>query len=400
MVEAGAEFKNVGNCNDGWPLYVIIHAVLEGDSIDAIRPSNATLKLTYVYLTLLIVMLDSVVRFVAIALLSAWCFILIRPFVALLLWGAIIAVVLYPGFLWLSRRLGDRPKLSATLLTLVGAGIILGPFSLTVKAAIDSVQAFATNLANDSIQVPPPPPQIAAWPLVGDSLDQVWQDASRDLALVLEQYNPQLQDLAGKLLALAGVTSIGVLQFFIATIIAGGLMLNADAIANGLRRFILRLNPKQGEDFMTLTVATIRNVTRGVIGIAVFQTVLLSIGYVLAVFPLAGLLIVVCLVLSIVQIGPGLVVLPSVIYAWYTMGTFKALVFTIWMVAAASCDNFLKPVLMGRGLSVPMLVVFIGVIGGTLAHGIVGLFIGPVILAVGYELLRAWVNDEPEITTS
>ncbi len=339
-------------------------------------------------------MLDSVIRFVALAFLIAWCFILIRPFIALLLWGTVIAVVLYPAFLRLSRRLGDRPKLAATLLTLVGAAIILGPVSLIITTAIDSIQTIATGLANDSLLVPPPPANITTLPLIGNPLTDIWQEASNNLALVLEKYRPQLEILATKLLALAGTASLGVLQFLVATVIAGGAMVNADGLVAGIRRVVKRLNPKQGEDFLVLAVATIRNVTRGVIGISVFQTFLLSLGFLVTVFPFAGLLIIACLILSIVQIGPGLVVLPSIIYAWSAMGTLKAIIFTVWMLAAGLSDNILKPVLMARGLPVPMLIIFVGVIGGTLVHGIIGLFIGPVILAVGYQLLRTWVNNE------
>ncbi|MGK7908099.1 MAG: AI-2E family transporter [Synechococcus sp.] len=337
-------------------------------------------------------MFDTIVRFIILALLAIWCFILVRPFIALILWGAVIAVVLYPAFLWLSRRLGNRQTLSAILLTLLGIAIILGPVSFIVSAIVSSIHALAASISDSSLQIPPPPPAISKWPLFGGALSDIWQQASNNLLLALEEYRNQLQALTTKLLALAGSAGLGILQFLLSTVIAAGLMLNANAIGAGLRRFILRLDPDRGEEFIFLAVTTVRNVTRGVIGIALFQTFLISIGLMLAGIPLAGILIVLCLILSIVQIGPGLVVLPAIVYAWISMGAIEALLFTLWMVVATASDNVLKPLLMARGLPVPMLVIFIGVIGGTLAHGIIGLFVGPVILALGYELLGAWVD--------
>ena len=338
-------------------------------------------------------MFDSIIRFIALALLALWCFILVRPFIALILWGTVIAVVLFPAFLWLSRRLGNQRTLAATLLTLLGIAIILGPVSLMVGAIVSSIQTLAEAIANRTVQVPPPPPGIANWPIFGGALADLWEQASNNLLLVLDRYRNQVQAIATTLLSLASSAGIGILQFLLSTVIAAVLMLNATAIGKGMRRFILRLDPDRGEEFIVLAVTTIRNVTRGVIGIALFQTFLIGIGLLLAGIPLAGILILLCLILSIVQVGPGLVVLPTVVYAWTSMGTLKALLFTIWMVVSGASDNVLKPMVMARGLPVPMLVIFIGVIGGTLVHGIIGLFVGPVILALGYEVLRAWVNE-------
>ena len=338
-------------------------------------------------------MFDSIIRFIALALLAIWCFILVRPFIALILWGSVIAVVLFPAFLWLSRRLGNQRTLAATLMTLLGILIILGPVSLMVSAIVSSIHALSEAIANRTFQVPPPPPGIANWPIIGETLAGIWQQASNNMLVVLEEYQNQIQAIATALLSLASSAGIGILQFLLSTVIAAVLMLNATAIGQGIRRFILRLDPDRGEEFLVLSVNTIRNVTRGVIGVALLQTFLIGIGLLLAGIPLAGILILVCLILSIVQVGPGLVVLPTLVYAWISMGTLKAFLFTIWMVLAGASDNFLKPMVMARGLPVPMLVIFIGVIGGTLAHGIIGLFVGPVILALGYEVLRAWVNE-------
>ncbi len=341
-------------------------------------------------------MLVSIIRFIALALLAAWCFILTRPLIPLALWGAILAVALYPVFQWLSRHLGNRQKLAAILIVCFFIFMIVGPLSLIASAVLESIQTFAHNLENGTVHVPPPPSELSKWPLIGDPLLKIWQDAHRNFLAVIELYRPQLSNLATKLLSLAGATSLGLIQFVFSIIISGFFMLNAAAISEGIHRFTARLVPDRGPEFLILVVATIRNVTRGVIGIALLQTFLLSIGLFLAKVPFAQFLIIGFLLLSILQIGPTILVIPVIIYEWSKLAILPALLFTAWMVLASLCDNFLKPILMARGLPVPILVIFIGVIGGTLSHGLIGLFIGPVILAVGYEVLRAWVNEEDE----
>ena len=152
-----------------------------------------------------------------------------------------------------------------------------------------------------------------------------------------------------------------------------------------------RAAPKMGAGFVELAHGTVRSVARGVVGISLIQSILFGIGAMVADIPLAGLWTFVAFILAIVQVGPGLVIIPVIIFAWSSMDTFSAAILTAYMVPVMLLDNVLKPIVMGRGLPVPMLVIFIGVIGGTIAHGLVGLFVGPIILAFGYELGRAWV---------
>jgi predicted PurR-regulated permease PerM len=151
---------------------------------------------------------------------------------------------------------------------------------------------------------------------------------------------------------------------------------------------------ERGKPFVDLAAATIRNVARGVIGIALLQALLLGMGFLVAGIPGAGLLTIICLFLGIIQIGPAIVVIASIVWAWMDMSTVSALIFTVYMIPAMLLDNFLKPIVMSRGLSTPMVVIFVGVIGGTLAHGIIGLFIGPIVLAVAYEVVVYWVRGD------
>jgi predicted PurR-regulated permease PerM len=316
------------------------------------------------------------------------------------LWGLVVAVALHPGYIWLSQKFQGRQKLAILLIVIVGIVIVLGPVSLILNAGIESLQTFADQLEKGIFIVPPPPSGVKGWPVLGKFVFQLWDEANRNLAAVIDTYRPQLNTIATKIIAFAGTTGLGIIQFVVSIIIAGIFMLNAPVINHGLLRLVLRLSPLKGPGFMMLAVATIRSVARGIIGVAVFQTILLSLGLFLAHIPLAALLSVGCFILSLVQIGPGIIVLGTIIYAWTHFSVVSAVVFTLWMVVAGFSDNVLKPIVMSQGLSVPMLVTFLGVIGGTLSHGLLGLFIGPVVLSLGYEILQAWVDQTPDPTAA
>jgi predicted PurR-regulated permease PerM len=338
--------------------------------------------------------IDVFIRISVLGFILFWCFIFLRPFIGLVLWGTILAIAFNPIFLWLKSLMGGRGALAATVITLVCLGIIVGPVSLMAKVLAENAQSLAASIKAETLVVPPPPEQIKDWPLLGKPLNNIWQLASVNLKQALRILEPQLKDLATNLLAIAANVGLGLLQFILSIIIAAALMVNTRALNSKLTRFVTRLTPTQGQAFVQLASSTLRNVIRGVIGVAALQTLLIGIGLIGAGIPAAGLLTLLCLILTIIQIGPGLVVLPTLIFAWLTMNKLVALLLTVWMIPATLIDNFLKPILMARGLPVPMLVIFIGVIGGTITNGIIGLFIGPVILALGYELMRAWINED------
>ncbi|MGK7956388.1 MAG: AI-2E family transporter [Crocosphaera sp.] len=337
---------------------------------------------------------DLIIRLFLIGLLLAWCFLLIRPFLGIILWGIILSIAIFPLYLWLKNRLGGKGKLAGVILTLLGVGVIIGPVSVIATIFVNNAQTFADKLATGGLAVPPPPEGIETWPVIGDRVNRIWELASVNLASVLSQFQPQLEALTKNLLYLAANIGVVLLKFILSIIIAGILVINSERLSSRIRQVFLRITPKQGQEFLQLATATIRGVTRGIIGVSVLQSLLIGIGFMIGGIPFAGLLTLLCLVLAIIQIGPGLVVFPSIIFAWSTMGTLTALLFTIWMVPCTLVDNILKPILMSKGLPVPTIVILIGVLGGTLVHGILGLFIGPVILSLGYELLVAWVNQD------
>lgn len=343
-------------------------------------------------------LINSIIRFFTIGFLLAWCFILIRPFIIIILWAVIMAIALFPVFEWLKNRLGGRAKLSAISLALVGIAIILGPVSIIATVIFHNAQAIVEGIDAGTLFIPPPSPDIAEIPIIGKSLSELWQLASQNLEGLISQFKTQIVEFSKTLLLQATNISLILLKFIISIVVAVILTLNAKSLNQGVTLFVLRLAPTRGEEFIQLATTTIRSVTRGVIGVAVIQTLLVAFGLILAKIPAAGILTLVSLFLSIIQIGPGLIVLGAIVFAWSTMNPLGALLFTIWMIGATLIDNILKPILMGQGLPVPIVIILLGVIGGTLAHGILGLFVGPVILILGYELVGAWMRGDSDPT--
>ncbi|BFM40947.1 AI-2E family transporter [Synechocystis sp. LKSZ1] len=336
---------------------------------------------------------DFLIRLGILGGLGAWCFLLLRPFMDIILWSTILAIAIFPIFEWLRAVLQGRSKLASALLILLGLGIIIGPVSVMATLSAGNAQALADQLKEGALVIPPPSSDISSWPLIGPPIYGFWAKASSNLGSVLSQFKPQLKDIATKILLLAADTSLILLKFMVSIVIANILILNQASLKISLTRLMTRLSPERGPAFLKLMAVTIRSVTRGILGVAVIQTLLVGLGFMVAKIPAAGLLIPLCLLLTIVQIGPGIIIIGTLVYAWFTFPPLAALAYTLWMIPCMLVDNVLKPILMARGLPVPMVVILIGVLGGTLTQGILGLFIGPVVLSLGYELLRAWISE-------
>jgi len=335
-----------------------------------------------------------VIRLGLLAVLIFWTLVLIRPFVPILAWSVVLAVALNPVFQRLAKVLGGRPKLAATILTVISLAIVIGPATWIGLGAVDGIKDIAEQLTAGEVVVPSPPQAIKNWPLVGPRLYEFWVQASTNLRSVLREIAPYLKPFATTLLGLAGNAGVGTIKFLLSVAVAGVLFPYGPQLVAAGRGFLSRIVPDQSEHFLDLAGATIRAVSQGVIGVAIIQSLLAGIGFKLAGIPSAGLLAFAVLLLSIVQIGGTIVILPVIIWIWTDKDFATALLLTTFLVIVAVLDNILKPLVMGRGLTTPALVILIGVIGGTLAHGIIGLFIGPIILAVAWELLTAWVRDD------
>lgn len=333
-----------------------------------------------------------VIRLGLLGLLIVWTFLIIRPFVPILTWSAVLAVAFYPAFSWLAKRLGGRPRTAAVLLTLMMLGIVIGPAAWLGLSAVEGITDLAGQIGSGDLVHQAAPEWLKDWPLIGPQLFDFWTLAFTNIRAVLREVAPYLKPLAGVMLSFAGSAGVGTLQFLLSVLVAGFLFPYGPQLVGAVRGFLFRIVPEQSEHFLELAGATIRAVSQGVIGVAIIQALLAGIGLKLAGIPSAGLLAILVLLLSIVQIGAAIVLVPVVIWIWMDKEVTTAVPLTIFLVVVGLLDNILKPLVMGRGLSTPTLVILIGVIGGTLAHGILGLFIGPIILAVAWELAAAWIR--------
>ena len=340
--------------------------------------------------------LEAAIRVGLVALLVAWCWEIVRPFVTPVAWGIILAIAVYPGFAALRRLLAGHGGWAAIVVTALALVVFLGPVSVLTTTLLENLQTLAAKLGGGTLAVPPPPARVATWPLIGEPLHRLWTLASVNLEAALGEIGPQLQVISSWLLGFVAGLGLGFLQFILAIVIAGFLLAHAVAAQGAAQAFAQRVAGGRGPGFLELGIATIRNVARGVLGTALIQATLAGIGLVAVGIPAAGLLAFLVFLLSALQIGAGLVLIPAMIYVFATADLLTAILFAAWSIPVTLVDNFLKPILMSRGVDVPMLVIFIGVVGGTLASGIIGLFIGPVVLALGYKLLLAWVLGGPE----
>jgi predicted PurR-regulated permease PerM len=312
----------------------------------------------------------------------------------MLVWSMVLTVALYPPYVWLSVHLGGRPKLAAAIVTIISLLIIIGPVTWLGVGLIDGLQDFASQLGAGTFAIPSAPEGVKEWPIVGARIYDLWEQASKNLGAALREVAPHLKPLAGPVLAFAGSAGIGTLKFILSVALSGFLFIYGPGLVEGIRRIQARVVTQRNEDFIALAGLTIRTVSQGVIGVAVLQALLAGIGLKLAGVPHAGVLAFAVLVLAILQIGSAIVLLPVIIWIWATKDFAVALPLTIYLLIVGLADNILKPMLIGRGLTTPMLVTFIGVLGGMIAHGIVGLFVGPIILAVTWQLMMAWIREE------
>jgi predicted PurR-regulated permease PerM len=323
-----------------------------------------------------------------------WSYILILPFIPILVWSTIFAVALYPMFDVLTRLLGGRGVLSATLITILCLTIVVGPASWLVFGMVEGVRLFSEELAKGAVAVPAPHASVKQWPVIGDWVYDLWQLASTNLAAALAKFSPYAQPVATTVLATVGSVGIEILKFLVAVIVTGFLFIPGPRLVSGLRTFFAHIIPEHSEEFVALAGATIRSVSRGIIGVAMLQALLAGVGFIVAEIPGAGLFTFLVLLLGIAQVGCAILLIPMIAWYWLTREPSAALLFTLYIVPVGFVDSVLKPFAMGHGSQTPMVVIFVGVLGGTLAHGLIGLFIGPIVLAVGWELLAAWMRDE------
>jgi predicted PurR-regulated permease PerM len=333
-------------------------------------------------------------RIVCLGLLGYWSLLLIRPFLTIIVWSIIIAVALYPIFDWLSAKLHGHRAPAAIAMTVFSLLVILGPATWLGLSLAESVRVLITRIGDGTLAIPPPPEAVKAWLIIGDRAYEMWRLASTNLRELLIAAAPQLKPLGGSLLNAAGSVGINLLKFIVATLISGFLFIPGPSLVQSIKNVIAHIAATRGEEFVDLAGATIRNVSRGIIGIAMLQALLAGIGLLFAGVPAAGLFSFLVLVLGIIQIGPSIILIPLIVWSWFAMDTAMALLFTLYMIPVNLLDNILRPLVMAKGLRTPMPVILIGVVGGTIVHGMIGLFVGPIVLSIAWQLLVVWTRDD------
>jgi predicted PurR-regulated permease PerM len=344
-------------------------------------------------------LLDVLIRAGLIFALALLCYRIFAPFLVLMQWAIILAVTMYPLHQAAARRMGGRQGWAATLIAVLGIALIVAPTAVLVSSTGDSVHRLINGLQENTLQVPAPPAGVAAWPIVGERVFAAWELAHTDLPALVKNLQPKLGELAKA--AVAMVANIGgdILMFMLAFIVAGILM----AFGQGGDRASLAIfnrlvGPARRDEFKALAVGTIRAVAQGVIGIAFIQAIAIGLCLLVAGVPFAGVLAGVVLVLGIAQVPALLVTLPAIAYLWASgnYGTVEAAIFSVLLFVAGMADNVLKPLMLGRGVDVPMPVVLLGALGGMASSGILGLFVGATLFGLGYKIFMAWVADAPE----
>ena len=348
-------------------------------------------------------LLDVFIRAGLVFAMVVLCYQIFSPFVALMTWALILAVTLYPVHQKLAHRMGGKQGRAATLLVIGGIALIGLPTAVLMFELGDSVHDIVGRVRENGLQVPAPPPAVAEWPIVGKKLHGFWSQAHTDLPAVVKSLQPKLHDLTKNALGMVAGIGGSMLLFLVSFIIAGIIMAFGESGARGTSAIFERIfGAGRSEEFAKLSTATIRAVALGVLGVAFIQAIVLGLLFMIAGVPFAGLLALVVLVLGIVQAPAMLITLPVIAYIWLSgeYGTAAAATHTVLLFLAGLLDNILKPLLLGRGVDAPMVVILLGALGGLATHGILGMFVGATLLALGYQIFMWWVATNPDNVSS
>lgn len=335
-------------------------------------------------------------RVAILALLVVACLKVLQPFLGALTWAAIIAISAWPLYSRLKLRLRGRHKLAALLIVLALSAALAIPIGLMALTLADTLPHLA-NLAHDltSFRLPDAPAWLVNLPVVGDSLQKLWQSTQADLPGFFEKVRPAINQAALWLLSGGANLGLSLLEIVLAIAVAGLLLINGDKLWDLVERIVVKLGGETASDLPEVIARTIRSVTTGVVGTALAQTILCVIGLLIAGVPGALVLGFLCFIVAVAQMPTLVVWLPAAAWVFYTGHTGLGVFLLIWgFLLINTMDNILKPLLISQGAQMPLSVIFLGVIGGLIAWGVIGLFIGPTLLAVGLTMLRHWLQRE------
>jgi predicted PurR-regulated permease PerM len=338
--------------------------------------------------------MDALIQFVLIILLAIWCFKIVQPFLIPVLWGLIIAVALSPVHAKLATIIAGKSSLAAFLLAGSMVATLVVPSFMLGSSSIDSLHEPINELRAGTYEMPTLSERVRTLPFVGKPLAIFWDSADTDLAGTLGQYQDTVKQAAAWIGGTLASTVGSILQSVFSIIIAAIFWVNSAVLIRGCNHIAERLFGKGGTEYVTLSGLTIQSVAQGVIGVAVIQAAMAALGLIAVGAPLAGLWVLLVLIAAVAQLPPILVLGPVAAYIFSVESSAVATVFLVWCIIVSFSDAILKPLLLGRGLDIPMIVILVGAIGGMLMSGILGLFIGAVTLGLMYQLTQKWALNK------
>ena len=334
--------------------------------------------------------IDHSIRLLVLAVLIVWCVMIILPFVVPVLWGIILAITLFPVYKKMLKILRGKKTLASTIISVIMLALLIVPSVWLISRIVDGTGLLIEALRNNTLTIPPPKPSVADWPVIGDPLYNGWLLLTTNLEAAIFKYSEQIIKLSDKFIGVISNFASSVGMMILSIIISGIFLAGSEKSEKSVISFASKIGGKQAEEFVNLITITIRNVAKGILGVAFIQFVLMGIALVLADIPFAGIWALAVLLLAMVQLPATLVSIIVAIYLFSTREPLPAILWSLVLILVGMSDNVLKPWLMGKGAPVPMLVIFLGAIGGMIMSGFIGLFTGAIILSLGYKLAMTW----------
>jgi len=341
---------------------------------------------------------DTTIRLLILLLIIAWCLMIMLPFVSIILWSLVLAFAMLPLHTSLSKKIGGRPKLASFIIIFSMLLIVLLPIGILIGSLFEEVKELKVMYDEGTLSFPPPNQSVKEWPIVGEKAYTFWLSTNTNLEQTLLKYQDQLSDIGKTVFKGILGSASAAIQIMISFIIAGILLVIGGA-GESIRKFFRKLAGDRGDEFADTTVMTVGSVVKGIIGVALILALIHGIIFMIAGVPFAGIWTLIIFVLCVLQIPAAFVTLPIIIYLFAEQGTTMGIIWAILLIVAGLSDNVLKPILLGKGAPVPMLVIFIGVIGGFIFSGLIGLFTGAIIMSIGHKLYVGWINSADQKNT-
>jgi predicted PurR-regulated permease PerM len=338
---------------------------------------------------------DTTIRLFIMLLIIAWCLLIMYPFASIILWSLILALAIHPLHKKLSKTMGGKPKLASIIIVLSFLVIFIIPTWFLVGTLVDEVKELKASYHNGTLAIPPPAEKVKQWPVIGEKIYNTWLRASGDVEQFLMKYKDQLVTYGSKIAK--GILSAvsGIVQIIISLLIAGVLLAIGGA-GEGVHKFFRKVGGDKGDKISDLILKTVGSVVRGILGESLVMALLNGTVFLLAGVPFAGLWTLLAFVFAVLQIPVLIITVSVIIYFFAVKSLMAAIIWSVVLFLVGFSDNFLTPLMLGKGAPVPMVVIFIGVIGGFMTFGFIGLFTGAIVMSVGYTLFIQWINSGNE----